>query len=85
MSYQLVITNEGLTKLANANIEGTPLQLTRFGVGDGVTTPNPTMTALANEVFGGDINRIEAENGVITIDLVIPSDVGGWYIREAGI
>lgn len=85
MSYQLVVTNVGLTKLANANIEGTQLQLTQFGVGDGVITPDPSMTALESEQYIGDINRIETTDGVIIADLVVPDTVGGWFIREAGI
>lgn len=85
MSYALVVTNTGLAKLQNANIEGVTLQLTQFAVGDGILTPTPETTALASEQYRADINRVEIVGGVITFYLVLPADVGGWYVREAAL
>jgi hypothetical protein len=83
--YRLVITNTGLTKLANANINGVQLKLTHYSVGDGVITPSLTTIGLVSEKYKAAINAVEIDNGVITIDCVVPSTVGGWYVRECGL
>jgi hypothetical protein len=83
--YKLVITSNGLTKLANANINGERLRLTQYSVGDGVLTPSANTVALVSEKYRANLNAVEIDNGVATIDCVLPTEVGGWYIRECGL
>jgi phage-related tail fiber protein len=83
--YRLVITNVGLTKLANANINGVQLHLTQFSVGDGIIVPSLNTSALVSEKYRANLNAVEIDNGVAIIDCVLPTEVGGWYIREAGL
>jgi phage-related tail fiber protein len=83
--YRLVITNAGLTKLANANINGVQLHLTQYSVGDGVLTPALATASLASEKYRANLNAVEIDNGVATIDCVLPTEIGGWYVRECGL
>ena len=60
-------------------------------VGDGGGSyykPNSTMTALKGEKWRGKVNRVEINEkspNMIDVVAVIPSDVGGWTIREMGV
>ena len=50
--------------------------------------PNSTMTALKGEKWRGKVNRVEINEkspNMIDVVAVIPSDVGGWTIREMGV
>lgn len=91
-----ILTATGRNKLANATATGTPLTLTQMAVGDGdPATPggayyNPTeaQATLKHEVWRGAINHlaVDANNpNWIVAELVIPDDVGGFYIREVGL
>lgn len=69
----------------------TPLHLTTFAVGDGgdgYYDPDITQTSLINETYRGNISKIyvdtDYENRLI-VECAIPSDSGGYYIREVGI
>lgn len=84
-----VLTNVGRTKLASATPEN-QLHITHVAVGDGGgSTPliSPSMTTLVNEKARvGASEPIRTEQGnVIIFEGFIPSDVGGFTIREAGI
>lgn len=52
--YYAVLTHYGEQKLATAIATRQPLNITHFAVGDGngrETTPNPSYTALVQEVY----------------------------------
>lgn len=89
--YYSIPTNTGLTKLAQAQANGTPLAITHMAVGDGSGLPVEPwegMTALVNEVWRGEVNKIALSpdnSNWITIEAKIPVDVGGWWIREIGL
>jgi phage-related tail fiber protein len=85
MSYQLIFTNTGTTKIANAELNSSFVNITQFAVGDGVNLLDPASTALISEKYRTAIGGANTENGITTLDLVIPSDVGGFYIREIGL
>lgn len=85
MSYKLIFTNIGLTKIANAELNNGYVEITKFAVGDGVIALNPALTGLAGEKYRADIGGANTENGITTLDLVIPSDIGGFYIREIAL
>lgn len=67
------------------------LGITYFAVGDGggsFYTPTTDMTKLKNEVWRSEVSKCyiseESEN-VIVAEAVIPSNIGGFTIREMGI
>lgn len=87
-----ILTATGRNKLANATATATPLNLTRMAVGDGDNgayySPTEAQTALKHEVWRGAINHlaVDANNpNWIVAELVIPDNVGGFYIREVGL
>lgn len=89
--YYTLATNVGQAKLAAALATGTPIELTEMAVGDGngvVYDPLATQTALANEVdrFAlSDLFQDPVNLNWVIAEAVIPADVGGYFIREAGI
>jgi phage-related tail fiber protein len=90
MSYFSIITDIGLAKIAAA-ASGTPLNITEMAVGDGngsAVTPTASSTGLVNERYRTDVNRVYADEqnpNRIICELIIPSDQGGWTIREVGV
>ena len=89
--YYNVTTNLGDAELANAIATNTKLDITHVAFGDGngsVPTPNKTRTSLLREVHRQAVTKYErhATNANwIVIETIIPSDVGGFTIREMGI
>lgn len=89
--FYTILTKVGAAQITNAQALGTAVQLTEIAVGDGngaYTDPTEDTTALTNEVWRGAVNRIEqheSEPGYLVIETVIPSDVGGWEVREVGV
>jgi phage-related tail fiber protein len=65
--------------------------LTQISVGDGggaVYNPAATATALKREVWRGPLNALfqdEKNPSWLLAEVTIPPDVGGWYVREAGL
>ena len=87
-----ILTATGRNKLAAATATATPLTLTQMAVGDGDNgayySPTEAQTALKHEVWRGTINHlaVDANNpNWIVAELVIPDNVGGFYIREVGL
>ena len=87
-----ILTATGRNKLAAATATGAPLTLTQMAVGDGDNgayySPTEAQTALKHEVWRGAINHlaVDANNpNWIVAELVIPDNVGGFYIREVGL
>lgn len=91
MAYFTLLTKLGQALIATAHATGTPLRLTHMAVGDGggaQITPSENQTALAREVWRGELNTLseDAENpNWIKAEAVIPEAVGGWTIREVGL
>ncbi|MCE3118257.1 phage tail protein [Enterobacter sp. ASE] len=84
--YYIIITDAGVALEAAAHAAGEPVTLTAFGVCDGGTafTPDPTQTALANEVYRGDISSLSVsadDASVLEAQCVIPASSGGYTIR----
>lgn len=89
--YGSMATDVGEKKMIEALVHGKKLGITYFAVGDGggsFYTPTTDMTKLKNEVWRNEVSKCyiseESEN-VIVAETVIPSDVGGFTIREMGI
>lgn len=90
-TYGTLVTDCGIQLIAAAVMEGKKINITDFAVGDGGGSyykPNSTMTALKGEKWRGKVNRVEINEkspNMIDVVAVIPSDVGGWTIREMGV
>ena len=89
--YYNVTTNLGDAEIANAIATNTKLNITHIAFGDGngsVPTPNKARTSLVREVHRQAVTKYErhATNANwIVIETIIPSDIGGFTIREMGI
>lgn len=86
--YAIVFTDKGKEKIMQAQITDEPVKLEMMAIGDGKNAPNPSQTALQNEVARVPINRIapdKTEKSRIVVESVIPPELGGWYIREVGL
>ncbi|EHK2663321.1 phage tail protein, partial [Salmonella enterica] len=90
--FKTVITDYGKQRLIAAmSPGGTKLTLTQMAVGDGggtPTNPDTTSTALVNEVWRAAVNSVSVDKthaNIIIVELLIPAEVGGFWVREAGI
>ncbi|WP_246030573.1 phage tail protein [Kluyvera ascorbata] len=90
--YKTVITTAGAAKLAAATVPGgKKVNITAMAVGDGGGTlpePNDSQTKLINEVWRYALNKISQDNkkkNYIVAELVIPPEVGGFWMRELGL
>ncbi|ECJ2874942.1 phage tail protein [Salmonella enterica subsp. salamae] len=65
--------------------------MTQMAVGDGggnPTNPDTTSTTLVNEVWRAAVNSVTVDKkhpNIIIVELLIPAEVGGFWVREAGI
>ena len=89
--YYNVTTNLGDAEIANAIATNTKLNITHIAFGDGngsVPTPNKARTSLVREVHRQAVTKYErhATNANwIVIETIIPSSIGGFWVREMGI
>jgi len=90
-TYFTVVTDLGVKKMLEALDRGEKLNITEFAVGDGGGSchePTAAAEGLRNEVWRGAVNAChisgESEKRLV-VESVIPSDVGGFTIREMGI
>lgn len=90
--FKTIITTAGAEKLAAATVPGgKKVNLIAMAVGDGGgTLPEPSagQTKLINEVWRHALNKISQDNknkNYIVAELVIPPDVGGFWMRELGL
>ncbi|WP_214511562.1 phage tail-collar fiber domain-containing protein [Pseudomonas brassicacearum] len=89
--YYTLLTDAGIAYETACKAAGTPIKLSQISVGDGdgaQYNPAATATALKREVWRGPLNALfQDENNPswLLAEVTIPSDVGGWYVREAGI
>lgn len=89
--YYTLLTNAGIAYETACKAAGQPIKLSQISVGDGagaVYNPAATDTALKREVWRGPLNALfqdEKNPSWLLAEVTIPPDVGGWYVREAGI
>lgn len=89
--YFTVLTNYGTQAFAKALANNQPLRLSSFAVGDGngqTVTPTADRTALVKETHRANVSAVSLDprnNKQVIIELTIPEDVGGFYIREMGV
>ena len=86
-----LLTKAGEAKQANADALGVPWGFSFMGVGDANGTepmPDRLQTQLINEQYKAPINQVRvspSDSSIIITELVIPPEVGGWWIREIGL
>ncbi|HFW2417876.1 TPA: tail fiber protein [Salmonella enterica subsp. enterica serovar Virchow] len=90
--FKTVITTAGAAKLAAATMPGgMKINLNVMAVGDGggkLPVPDAGQTQLVNEVWRHTLNKISQDNrysNYIVAELVIPPEVGGFWMRELGL
>ncbi|EEW1619865.1 phage tail protein [Escherichia coli] len=90
--FKTIITTAGAAKLAAATVPGgKKVNLTAMAVGDGggaLPEPNVGQVKLINEVWRHALNKISQDNknkNYIVAELVIPPEVGGFWMRELGL
>ncbi|UWD48734.1 phage tail protein [Clostridioides difficile] len=89
-SYYTIITDIGKAKIANASVTGNKVGFVKIQLGDGggsEYTPTESQTALKNVVWEGNIGNTttdETAPNCIILESLIPSNVGGFMIREIG-
>lgn len=90
--FKTIITTAGAEKLAAATVPGgKKVNITVMAVGDGGGTlpePDAGQTKLINEVWRHALNKISQDNrnsNYIVAELVIPPEVGGFWMRELGL
>ncbi|MDK1704918.1 phage tail protein [Serratia rubidaea] len=89
--YKAIITTAGAAKIAAATAGGTQLKITHMAVGDGngaLPEPTPEQTKLLNEQYRAALNALDIANASkdhIVAELIIPANVGGFWLREMGL
>lgn len=89
--YKTLVTSVGKTKIAAAILGGDAVNIVWAAVGDGGGAhymPTAAMTELRREVWRGGIagKRINQQSaGMVDVKLLLPADVGGFTVREAGL
>lgn len=91
VKYKTLITTAGAAKFAAATAGGTKITLTQMAVGDGGGTlpvPSVSQTKLIGEKWRAALNKISVDarhNNYVVAELVIPPEVGGFWLREMGL
>ncbi|EEW1288638.1 phage tail protein [Escherichia coli] len=92
VKFKTIITTAGAEKLAaSASDGGKKVTPAVMAVGDGGGTlpdPDAKQTALINEVWRHDLNRVFIDNtskNTVVAELIIPAETGGFWMRELGL
>ena len=89
--YFAILTDYGTRAIAHALSQRQPLQITQFAVGDGngqAVTPTASATALVHQTHIAPVSAVSLDprnNKQVIVELTIPENVGGFYIREMGV
>ena len=89
--YFAILTDYGTRAIAHALSQEQPLQLTQFAVGDGngqAVTPTASTTALVHQTHIAPVSAVSLDprnNKQVIVELTIPENIGGFYIREMGV
>lgn len=91
VKYKTLITTAGAAKFAAATAGGTKITLTQMAVGDGggkLPVPDVSQTKLIGEKWRAALNKISVDarhDNYVVAELVIPPEVGGFWLREMGL
>ncbi|EBY8799718.1 phage tail protein [Salmonella enterica subsp. enterica serovar Virchow] len=89
--FYTLLTDRGMAKIASALADKKQIHLQKMAVGDGggqYYEPTASQTNLRHEVWRGEMNTLTvAPNNPnwLIAELVLPEEVGGWYVREVGV
>ena len=89
--FSAVLTAAGVERLAAAALSGIPVGFAEMAIGDGggtLPTPSVEQTGLINEIYRSRLNRLviaDQASNVIRAELLIPPQVGGFWLREAAL
>ncbi|MEK3873711.1 MULTISPECIES: phage tail protein [unclassified Paenibacillus] len=89
--FYSILTTVGQNKIATAAAGGPLVNLTQMAVGDGggaYYDPSPSQTTLRAEKWRGNVSDVSIDsthNNWVVVDTTIPTEIGGFTIREAGI
>ncbi|MCF6782588.1 phage tail protein [Stutzerimonas stutzeri] len=85
------LTALGAAQDANSKALGIPWKLTHMLIGDANgadPVPAPGQTALVNQVYRAQLNQLyvsPVDANVLIAELVLPPNIGGWWIRELAL
>jgi len=86
-----MLTTQGAAKKTNCDALGIPWEPRYMLIGDANGTdpvPSPTQTKLVNQVYRAQLNQLRVsptDANILIAELVLPPDVGGWWIRELAL
>lgn len=86
-----MLTALGAAKKTNCDALGIPWEPRYMLIGDANGTdpvPSPSQTKLVNQVYRAQLNQLRVsptDANVLIAELVLPPEVGGWWIRELAL
>jgi phage-related tail fiber protein len=86
-----MLTTLGAAKKTNCDALGIPWEPRYMLIGDANGTdpvPSPAQTKLINQRYRAQLNQLRVsptDDNVLIAELVLPPDVGGWWIRELAL
>ena len=88
MKQYTLLTANGINKLLKTTSDGSKIALKEIVVSDYDGELSEQTTSIPNEKYRGAINAVtidENDNNILDVDAIIPPEVGGFYIKTAGI
>lgn len=88
MKQYTLLTANGINKLLKTASDGSKIALKEVVVSDYEGELSEQTTSIPNEKYRGAINAVtidENDNNILDVDAIIPPEVGGFYIKTAGI
>ena len=88
MKQYTLLTTSGINKLLKNASDGSKIALKEIVVSDYDGELSEQTTSIPNEKYRGAINAVtidENDNNILDVDAIIPPEVGGFYIKTAGI
>ena len=88
MKQYTLLTASGINKLLKTASDGSKITLKEIVVSDYDGELSEQTASIPNEKYRGAINAItidENDNNILDVDAIIPPEVGGFYIKTAGI
>ena len=88
MKQYTLLTANGINKILKTASDGSKIALKEIVVSDYDGELSEQTTSIPNEKYRGAINAItidENDNNILDVDAIIPPEVGGFYIKTAGI